>query len=254
MPLAKVGGKGLFVKEIEEAGGTAVANYDSVATPEGGAAIIQTALDNFGQVDIVVNNAGAIPGGDLQAIDELSRRIERLDEVTTLHGLKRFLHQRGLKAAFRRFRNVSGADRTVDLAVWERGHTVTVVRVLRHVDLDPDDVPALRNADVLVTDVSRPRAPTADILFPSCPYGWGWDHSRFARSARTSPVFRTLSACICERATRECRMSPTMATRSRPKSGPLTRRMVNMSSIAWVGCAWRPSPAFCAPPTPNKTR
>ena len=48
------------VKEIIEAGGTAVANYDSVATPEGGEAIIQTALDNFGQVDIVVNNAGIL--------------------------------------------------------------------------------------------------------------------------------------------------------------------------------------------------
>lgn len=48
------------VKEIEEAGGTAVANYDSVSTPEGGEAIIQTALDTFGQVDIVVNNAGIL--------------------------------------------------------------------------------------------------------------------------------------------------------------------------------------------------
>jgi NAD(P)-dependent dehydrogenase (short-subunit alcohol dehydrogenase family) len=48
------------VKEIIEAGGTAVANYDSVATPEGGEAIVQTALDNFGQVDIVVNNAGIL--------------------------------------------------------------------------------------------------------------------------------------------------------------------------------------------------
>jgi NAD(P)-dependent dehydrogenase (short-subunit alcohol dehydrogenase family) len=48
------------VKEITEAGGTAVANYDSVATPEGGEAIIQTALDNFGQVDIVINNAGIL--------------------------------------------------------------------------------------------------------------------------------------------------------------------------------------------------
>ncbi|MFK7896516.1 MAG: SDR family oxidoreductase [Myxococcota bacterium] len=48
------------VNEIIEAGGTAVANYDSVATPEGGEAIIQTALDNYGQVDIVVNNAGIL--------------------------------------------------------------------------------------------------------------------------------------------------------------------------------------------------
>jgi NAD(P)-dependent dehydrogenase (short-subunit alcohol dehydrogenase family) len=48
------------VKEIGEAGGTAVANYDSVATPEGGEAIIKAALDSFGQVDIVINNAGIL--------------------------------------------------------------------------------------------------------------------------------------------------------------------------------------------------
>ena len=48
------------VKEINEAGGVAVANYDSVATPEGGEAIIKSALDNFGQVDILINNAGIL--------------------------------------------------------------------------------------------------------------------------------------------------------------------------------------------------
>jgi len=48
------------VKEITEAGGTAVANYDSVSEPAGGEAIVQTALDNFGKVDIVVNNAGIL--------------------------------------------------------------------------------------------------------------------------------------------------------------------------------------------------
>ncbi len=48
------------VKEINEAGGTAVANYDSVATPEGGEAIVKTAVDNFGKVDVVINNAGIL--------------------------------------------------------------------------------------------------------------------------------------------------------------------------------------------------
>jgi len=48
------------VKEIVEAGGQAVANYDSVATPEGGKGIVQTALDHFGRVDVLVNNAGIL--------------------------------------------------------------------------------------------------------------------------------------------------------------------------------------------------
>ena len=48
------------VKEIEAAGGEAVSNHDSVSTPEGGAAIVQTALDAFGTVDIVINNAGIL--------------------------------------------------------------------------------------------------------------------------------------------------------------------------------------------------
>ncbi|HZQ77700.1 MAG TPA: SDR family NAD(P)-dependent oxidoreductase [Acidimicrobiia bacterium] len=48
------------VAEITAAGGEAVASYDSVATPEGGAAITQIALDAFGTVDIVINNAGIL--------------------------------------------------------------------------------------------------------------------------------------------------------------------------------------------------
>jgi NAD(P)-dependent dehydrogenase (short-subunit alcohol dehydrogenase family) len=46
------------VDEIRLAGGTAVASYDSVAIPEGGAAIVRTALDSFGRLDAVVSNAG----------------------------------------------------------------------------------------------------------------------------------------------------------------------------------------------------
>ncbi|MDG4665738.1 SDR family NAD(P)-dependent oxidoreductase [Mycobacterium sp. 236(2023)] len=48
------------VREIIDAGGEAVANTDSVASPEGGQAIIATAVDRFGGVDILVHNAGIV--------------------------------------------------------------------------------------------------------------------------------------------------------------------------------------------------
>lgn len=48
------------VAEIRAAGGQAVASYDDVATPEGGAGVVQTAVDSFGRIDIVVNNAGIL--------------------------------------------------------------------------------------------------------------------------------------------------------------------------------------------------
>ena len=50
----------LVVDEIKALGGDAVASTDSVASPEGGAAIVQTAIDTFGRIDIVVNNAGIL--------------------------------------------------------------------------------------------------------------------------------------------------------------------------------------------------
>lgn len=48
------------VEEIKSAGGQAVANYDTVATPEGGQGIFQSAIDGFGAMDILVNNAGIL--------------------------------------------------------------------------------------------------------------------------------------------------------------------------------------------------
>ena len=48
------------VDEIKAAGGEAVADHNSVATPEGGAAIVKSAVDTFGRVDIVINNAGIL--------------------------------------------------------------------------------------------------------------------------------------------------------------------------------------------------
>jgi NAD(P)-dependent dehydrogenase (short-subunit alcohol dehydrogenase family) len=48
------------VDEIQAKGGEAVPSYDSVSTPEGGQSIVQTALDAFGKVDVVINNAGIL--------------------------------------------------------------------------------------------------------------------------------------------------------------------------------------------------
>ena len=48
------------VNEIIENGGEAVANYASVATKDGGESIVQTAVDSFGTVDAVINNAGIL--------------------------------------------------------------------------------------------------------------------------------------------------------------------------------------------------
>jgi NAD(P)-dependent dehydrogenase (short-subunit alcohol dehydrogenase family) len=50
----------VVVEEIRGNGGEAIPNYDSVSTREGGAAVIQCALDTFGTVDVVVNNAGIL--------------------------------------------------------------------------------------------------------------------------------------------------------------------------------------------------
>lgn len=67
------------VEEIRAAGGTAVANYDSVATAEGGAAIISTALEAFGQVDVLVNNAGFLTDAAFE--DQTDEQISAMLDV-----------------------------------------------------------------------------------------------------------------------------------------------------------------------------
>jgi NAD(P)-dependent dehydrogenase (short-subunit alcohol dehydrogenase family) len=69
-----------MVSKIKAAGGTAVANYDTVATMAGGANIIKTATSNFGRIDILINAAGFSRKG--QAV-ELSE--EMWDAEITVH-------------------------------------------------------------------------------------------------------------------------------------------------------------------------
>jgi NAD(P)-dependent dehydrogenase (short-subunit alcohol dehydrogenase family) len=68
------------VEEIRRRGGVAVANYDSVATMEGGERIIRTAIDNFGRIDILVCCAGILRDRMIFNMTE-----EEWDEVIRVH-------------------------------------------------------------------------------------------------------------------------------------------------------------------------
>lgn len=68
------------VAEIKEAGGRAVANYDNVATEDGAANIVKTALDEFGAIHGVVSNAGILRDGTFHKMTS-----ENWDAVLKVH-------------------------------------------------------------------------------------------------------------------------------------------------------------------------
>lgn len=68
------------VKEIMAMAGQAVANFDSVATVEGGASIVKAAVDGFGRLDILVNTAGILRDRDFLGMTE-----EDWDAVIAVH-------------------------------------------------------------------------------------------------------------------------------------------------------------------------
>ncbi len=71
------------VDEIRAAGGTAAASYDSVGSPEGGEAIVRSALDHTGRIDAVVSNAGIF---DTAPFEELTSEQWRRMLNTHLDG------------------------------------------------------------------------------------------------------------------------------------------------------------------------
>ena len=68
------------VQEIKDAGGEAVACYDSVSTPEGGRAIVDAAMDAFGSVDALIHNAGILRDRSLGNLTP-----EEVDAVLDVH-------------------------------------------------------------------------------------------------------------------------------------------------------------------------
>ena len=68
------------VEAIRAAGGSAAASYDSVATEQGAEAIIQAAFDHFGQLDVLINNAGILRDKTLLKMD-----LEMWNAVIDVH-------------------------------------------------------------------------------------------------------------------------------------------------------------------------
>ncbi len=68
------------VEEIKAFGGEAIGNYDSVANVEGGQNIVQTAVDAFGKVDILINNAGILRDRSFLKLSE-----DEWDAVLAVH-------------------------------------------------------------------------------------------------------------------------------------------------------------------------
>lgn len=65
-----VGPAEAVVRDIQAAGGDAVASVESVGTQEGGKAIIQSALDHYGRIDVLIHNAGNVRYGSLAEISQ----------------------------------------------------------------------------------------------------------------------------------------------------------------------------------------
>lgn len=83
--------------EIVAAGGQAVADCNTVATPEGGDAIIESALRAFGRIDILVNNAGNSAGGRFQNLTP-----QQIDDAVRVHLMGSFFVTRAAWNEFRR--------------------------------------------------------------------------------------------------------------------------------------------------------
>ena len=84
------------VAEIRAAGGRAVANFDSVTSMEGGERMVNAALDSFGRLDILINNAGILRDRMFHNMTE-----EEWDAVIAVHLKGHFTVSRAAAVVFR---------------------------------------------------------------------------------------------------------------------------------------------------------
>jgi NAD(P)-dependent dehydrogenase (short-subunit alcohol dehydrogenase family) len=99
------------VEEIRKRGGTAIANFDSVAEPASANAIVRTALDHFGRLDGVVNNAGILRDAIFHKMSvadfELVVKVHLFGSFYVSHAAARLFREQG-SGAFVHFTSTSG--------------------------------------------------------------------------------------------------------------------------------------------------
>ncbi len=99
--------------------------------------------ERYAELRARISELLAAQEGDFPLSLELTRRIQmfedprHLGEVTTLHGLKRYLHQKGLQLGFRLVEGDRATNRTLDLIVASRDRILAHARAIQYIDFEP---------------------------------------------------------------------------------------------------------------------
>lgn len=100
------------VREIREAGGSAVASSLDIATPQGAESLVQTALDTYGGIDVLLNNAGIVRDKTLLKMDlslwEAVLNVHLNGTFLCLQAAARIMKERGTRGSIINTTSVAG--------------------------------------------------------------------------------------------------------------------------------------------------